>query len=123
MTVTWLVAGRTGPNAARIMSKVHDMWVNSLAALLGALAAIRSLIRHIAVSEVMSKVGHTGDGEPTHSHEERYGSRTWGDSTHKQACLQAIAVATVNATYDWMANKARRTLEDVLDVRAHDRRP
>jgi hypothetical protein len=44
------------------------------------------------VSEVMSKVGHTGDGEPTHSHEERYGSRTWGDSTHKQACLQAITV-------------------------------
>ena len=43
MTVTWLVAGRTGPNAARIMSKVHDMWVNSLAALLGALAAIQSL--------------------------------------------------------------------------------
>ena len=42
MTVTWLVAGRTGPNAARIMPKVHDMWVNSLAALLGALAAIRS---------------------------------------------------------------------------------
>ena len=42
MTVTWLVAGRTGPNAARIMSKVHDMWVNSLAALLGAFAAIRS---------------------------------------------------------------------------------
>ena len=32
-------------------------------------------------------------------------------------------MATVNATYDWMANEARRTLEDVLDVRAHDRRP
>ena len=55
--------------------------------------------------------------------EERYGSRTWGDSTHKQACLQAITVATVNSTYNWMANKARRTLEDVLDVRARDRRP
>ena len=54
---------------------------------------------------------------------ERYGSRTWGGSTHKQACSQAITVATVNATYDWMANEARRTLEDVLDVRAHDRRP
>ena len=66
----------------------------------------------------MPKVGHTGDNEPTHSHEERYGSRTWGDSTHKQACLQAITVATANSTYDWMANKARRTLEDVLDVRA-----
>jgi hypothetical protein len=25
--------------------------------------------------------------------------------------------------YDWMANKARQALEDVLDVRAHDRRP
>ena len=75
------------------------------------------------VGEVMPKVGHTGDNEPTHSHEERYGSRTWGDSTHKQACLQAITVATANSTYDWMANKARRTLEDVLDVRAHDRRP
>ena len=36
------VAGRTGPNAVGIMPKVHDMWVNSLAALLGALAAIRS---------------------------------------------------------------------------------
>ena len=75
------------------------------------------------VGEVMPKVGHTGDNEPTHSHEERYGSRTWGDSTHKQACLQAITVATANSTYDWMANKARRTLEDVLDVRARDRRP
>ena len=75
------------------------------------------------VGEVMPKVGHTGDNEPTHSHEERYGSRTWGDSTHKQACLQAITVATVNSTYNWMANKARRTLEDVLDVRARDRRP
>ena len=75
------------------------------------------------VGEVMPKVGHTGDNEPTHSHEERYGSRTWGDPTHKQACLQAITVATANSTYDWMANKARRTLEDVLDVRARDRRP
>ena len=75
------------------------------------------------VGEVMPKVGHTGDNEPTHSHEERYGSRTWGDSTHKQACLQAITVATANSTYDWMANKARRTLEEVLDVRARDRRP
>ena len=37
--------------------------------------------------------------------------------------MQAITVATVNPTYDWMANKARRTLEDVLDVRARDRRP
>ena len=36
------VAGRTGPNAARIMPKVHDMWVNSLAALLGASGAIQS---------------------------------------------------------------------------------
>ena len=34
------------------------------------------------VGEVMPKVGHAGDNEPTHSHEERYGSRTWGDSTH-----------------------------------------
>jgi hypothetical protein len=53
------------------------------------------------------------------AHEERYayGSRTWGDSTHKQACLlQAITVATVNSTYDWMANKARRTLEDVIKI-------
>ena len=71
----------------------------------------------------MPKVGHTGDKEPTHSHEERYGRRTWGDPTHKQACLQAITVATANSTYDWMANKARRTLEEVLDVRARDRRP
>jgi len=46
--------------------------------------------------------------------------RAWGDSTHKQACLQAITVATVNATYDWIANEARQTLEDVLDLRAHD---
>ena len=78
------------------------------------------------VSEVMSKLGHTGDGEPTHSHKERYGSRTWGDSTHKQACLQAITVATVNATYDWMANEARRTLQGragCTRIRAHDRRP
>ena len=39
-----LVAGSTHPNAARIMPKVHDMWVNSLAALLGALAAIQSAL-------------------------------------------------------------------------------
>ena len=36
------VAGSAGLNAAGIMPKVHYMWVNSLAALLGALAAIRS---------------------------------------------------------------------------------
>ena len=40
-----LVAGSAGPNAARIMPKVHDMWVNSLAALLGALAAIQLELR------------------------------------------------------------------------------
>ena len=37
------VAGRTGPNTVGIMPKVHDVWVNSLAALLGALAAIYTL--------------------------------------------------------------------------------
>ena len=47
------VAGRTGPNAVGIMPKVHDMWVNSLAALLGALAAIRSVVAcrlHVSLS-------------------------------------------------------------------------
>ena len=41
------VAGRTGLNAVGIMPKVHDMWVNSLAVLLGALAAIRSQLLNI----------------------------------------------------------------------------
>ena len=112
MSVIWQ------PTYARVRATLEQGGADFLCVCLSYFGGWRS-----PVSEVMSKVGHMGDGEPTHSHEDRYGSRTWGDSTHKQACLQAITVATVNSTYDWMANKARRTLEDVLDVRARDRRP
>ena len=41
VTSSTTVDPAAGPNAARIMPKVHDMWVNSLAALLGALASQR----------------------------------------------------------------------------------
>jgi hypothetical protein len=109
--------------ALKVKSSYHPGYVRPLK--LGGADFLCVCLSHFGgwrspVSEVMSKVGHTGDGEPTHSHEEKYGSRTWGDSTHKQACLQAITVriATVNSTYmyDWMAtrlaNKARRTLDN-----------
>ena len=41
---------------------------------------------------------------------------------HKQFSMQATAVATVNATYDWVASEAKRVMREVLDVRATERR-
>jgi hypothetical protein len=42
--------------------------------------------------------------------------------THKQFSMQATAVATVNATYDWVAAEAKRVMREVLGVRAKERR-
>ena len=69
-------------------------------------------------------VGHTGDAEAADSHEERFDhpARTWASATHKQFSMQATAVATVNATYDWVASEAKRVMREVLDVRAMERR-
>ena len=36
--------------------------------------------------------------------------------------MQATAVATVNAMYDWVASEAKRVMGEVLDVRAMERR-
>ena len=36
--------------------------------------------------------------------------------------MQATAVATVNATFDWVASETKRVMREVLDVRAMERR-
>ena len=50
--------------------------------------------------EVMDTVGHSGDEEEHHSFEERFEhpGKTWASVTHRKFSLQAVAVATVNAT-------------------------
>ena len=68
------VAGRTGSNAVGIMPKVHDMWVNSLAALLGALAAIRSAHRRRArVGSINTLSLSTGSSPPLPRSGRRWG--------------------------------------------------
>ena len=64
------------------------------------------------IGEVMDLVGHTGDEEAHHSFEERFEhpGKTWASVTHRQFSLQAVAVATVNATYRWVESEARRVL-------------
>ena len=47
---------------------------------------------------------------------------TWASVTHRQFSLQAVAVATVNATYRWVESEARRVLREVLSVRERERR-
>ena len=42
--------------------------------------------------------------------------------THRQFSLQAVAVATVNATYRWVENEARRVLREVLNAREKERK-
>ena len=42
--------------------------------------------------------------------------------THRQFSLQAVAVATVNATYRWVESEARRVLREVLNARERERR-
>ena len=77
-----------------------------------------------SVGDYTEMVGHTGDAEAADSHEERFDhpARTWASATHKQFSMQATAVATVNATYDWVASEAKRVMREVLDVRAMERR-
>ena len=41
---------------------------------------------------------------------------------YRQFSLQAVAVATVNATYSWVESEARRVLREVLNVREKERR-
>ena len=54
---------------------------------------------------VVCMVGHSGDEEEHHSFEEwfEHPGKTWASVTHRvyhrQFSLQAVAVATVNATY------------------------
>ena len=49
-----------------------------------------------------------------------------GNPTHRQFSLQAVAVATVNATYSWVESEAKRVLRyymrEVLNVREKERR-
>ena len=72
----------------------------------------------------MDTVGHTGDEEEHSSFEERFDhpGKTWASATHRQFSLQAVAVATVNATYSWVESEARRVLRVVLNVREKERR-
>ena len=60
------------------------------------------------IGEVMDTVGHTGDEEDDYFFEERFDhpGKTWASATHRQFSLQAVAVATVNATYDWVKSEA-----------------
>ena len=76
------------------------------------------------IGEVMDTVGHTGDEEEHSSFEERFDhpGKTWASATHRQFSLQAVAVATVNATYSWVESEARRVLREVLNVREKERR-
>ena len=76
------------------------------------------------IGEVMDLVGHTGDEEAHHSFEERFEhpGKTWASVTHRQFSLQAVAVATVNATYRWVESEARRVLREVLNAREQERR-
>jgi hypothetical protein len=76
------------------------------------------------LGEYTERVGHTGDEEPIYSHGARFEhpARTWASMTHKQFSMQATAVATVNATYDWVAAEAKRVMREVLGVRAKERR-
>jgi hypothetical protein len=76
------------------------------------------------IGEVTDTVGHTGDEEENCSFEERFDhpGKTWASVTHRQFSLQAVAVATVNATYNWVESEARRVLRDVLNVREKERR-
>ena len=50
--------------------------------------------------------------------------KTWASVTHRQFSLQAVAVATVNATYRWVESEARRVslLQEVLNAREKERR-
>ena len=72
----------------------------------------------------MDTVGHTGDEENDYSFEERFDhlGKTWASATHRQFSLQAVAVATVNATYDWVKSEAKRVLREVLGEREKERR-
>ena len=72
------------------------------------------------LGEYTERVGHTGDEESIYSHEARFEhpARTWASVTHKQFSMQATTVATVNATYDWVAAEAKRVMREVLGVRA-----
>ena len=47
--------------------------------------------------------------------------KTWAPVTHRQFSLQAVAVATVNATR-WVESEARRVLREVLNAREKERR-
>ena len=70
-------------------------------------------------------MGHSGDEEAHHSFQEQFEhpGKTWASVTHRQFSLQAVAVATVNATYRWVESEARRILREVLkNVREKERR-
>ena len=56
--------------------------------------------------------------------EERFDhpGKTWASATHRQFSLEAVAVATANATYSWVESEARRVLREVLGVREKERR-
>ena len=77
---------------------------------------------HGGTGEVMARVGHTGDEEGHLSWEVRFEhpSRTWASVTHRQFTLQAVAVATAEATYTWVEENCRRVMREVLGERAKE---
>ena len=48
--------------------------------------------------------------------------KTWASVTRRKFSLQAVAVATVNATYRWVESEARRVLREVLNAREKEQR-
>jgi len=77
---------------------------------------------HAGAGDVLSRVTHSGDREGHNSWEERFEhpARTWASVTHRQFTLQAVAVATAEATYTWVEEKCRRVMREVLGERAKE---
>ena len=47
--------------------------------------------------------------------------KTWASVTHRKFSLQAVAVATVHATYRWVESEARRVLREREELNAREK--